>query len=143
MQVHDLQPENNKKDNKKRIGRGGKWRTYGGQGDKGQKSRAGDSTISYEERIIKKFPKLRGVDNPPKSPDAQVVNLGKLDSYFEDGDIISKESLIEKGLIDKGKKKVKLLGDGDTEKSFKVKIPVSSGAQEKIKEAGGEVLENE
>lgn len=140
MQVHDLQPKKSKKKKRKRVGRGGKRGTFSGRGVKGQKARAGGTTPSYTKKLIKKFPKLRGVKNKSKRPEAHVVNVGELNDNFEGGDKITKKILKEKGLIGKNVKRIKILGNGEIEKELTVEdLSISELAKEKIEKAGGKV----
>ena len=127
MQIHQLTSPKQK--TKKRIGRGGKRGTYSGRGMKGQKSRAGARIRPAIRDFIKKIPKLRGVPSSRYKEQGvkeykityQTVNVDALDKVFEDGEIISPKTLLEKGLVRrmKGRKpKVKILGRGETKKHF-------------------------
>lgn len=142
MRLHELQPDHENK-GKKRVGRGGKWRTYTGRGDKGQKSRAGSGKFQpLIRRLIKRFPKLRGYQFKPLS-EKEVVNVGKLQYHFEDGDTVNPASLVEKDLVDRQQGKlpeVKILGDGEINKELTVEgCDFSESAKEKIQQAGGTI----
>ncbi len=141
MQLHDLKKGKNKK-KRKRVGRGGKRGTYSGRGIKGQKARAGHSIPSKTKRIIQKFPKLRGVNFNSRKKDAKVLNVGDLENMFDSKEI-TKESLLEAGVVKDMSDPVKILGDGKIEKEFVVKeVPVSQSAKKKIEKAGGKVIES-
>ena len=59
---------------------------------------------------------------------------------FENGDTVTVESLIEKGIISNAKDGVKLLGNGEISKKLTVKLNAfSATAKEKIEAAGGSV----
>jgi len=119
MQLHQLKTKRSKK--KKRIGRGGKRGTFSGRGMKGQKSRAGRKMRPALRDFIKKIPKKRGYKFKP-GPKPQVVNLSDLEKHFSDGDIVSPETLLKKGLIGKVKKEgVKILGKGELTKKLEIK----------------------
>lgn len=133
---------------KKRVGRGkrGARGAKSGRGTKGALKR-GKMRLYFEGGALpltKRIPMLRGKGkNKPKSAKPIVVNicdLGKLRA----GSVVDIERLIKEGLIDKRQVKgrgVKILGRGKIDKKIKVKnIPVSQGAEKKIREAGGEVL---
>ena len=69
------------------------------------------------------------------------VNLDKLSGIFSENEEVTIQTLKEKKII-KGKLPVKLLGRGEIRVPLTVKLSkVSSGALEKIKKAGGTVIE--
>lgn len=130
----------------KRIGRG-----YGsgvgghtvGRGSKGQKSRAGHKSLEYFEGgnvpFFRRMPKYKGF-NAKFKVEAQAVNLDVLDKVFKAGEVVSKDSLIEKGIARKNSEKIKILGKGDISKKIKVEgLAVSESAAEKIMKAGGSI----
>lgn len=142
MRLHELQPDHENEE-KKRVGRGGKWRTYAGRGDKGQKSRAGSGKFQpLIRRLIKRFPKLRGYQFNPLS-ETQVVNVEKLEYHFEDGDTVSPATLVDEGLVSREEGKlpeVKILGEGELDTELTIEnCELSKGAEEKIEEAGGAI----
>ncbi len=143
MQIHELKPKN-KAQKKKRVGRGGKRGTYSGKGMKGQKCRAGAKMAPIAREFIKRYPKLRGYQFSPLKR-AFVVNIKVLDTVFNDGDVVSPKSLVQKGVAKKSKKfPVKILGVGETKKKLTVKgCVVSEKAKEIIVKAGGKVEEKQ
>ena len=148
MQLHDLKP-NTKNKSARRIGRGGKRGKTSGRGHKGQKARAGNSTRPEMREIIKKLPKLRGHGiNRAKTVNAErtpikVVNVAMLEEMMESGAEVTPKTLVATGVIRsrRGKApKVKILGNGELKKSFKVSgCTVSASAKEKIEGAKGTV----
>jgi large subunit ribosomal protein L15 len=142
MELHDLHPAKGAKKTRKRIGRGpgsGTGKTAG-KGHKGQKSRSGYSRrYGFEGGqmpLVRRIPK-RGFTNIFRV-EFQVVNLRDLDRAFEDGDTVSIETLVEKGLIRGGKQPVKVLGDGKLTKKLTVQVhKFSASAQAGITKAGG------
>jgi large subunit ribosomal protein L15 len=59
-----------------------------------------------------------------------------------EGNIVDRDSLIKCGLVRSSSKLVKLLGDGECERSFTVQLDkVSAAAREKIEKTGGNVVE--
>jgi large subunit ribosomal protein L15 len=142
-----------KREARKRVGRGlgsGKGR-YSGRGIKGQKSRAGSKKMrpGFEGGQMPIYMRL-GKQRGPYSKDAMPigphrtstvpVNLRDLDRVFADGDEVTLETLVEKGLIKDVKTDVKILGTGELKKKLRVTAHAfSAGAREKIEGAGGQV----
>ena len=142
MELHDLHPARGAKKSRKRIGRGpgsGTGKTAG-KGHKGQKSRSGYSRrYGFEGGqmpLVRRIPK-RGFTNIFRV-EFQVVNLRDLDRVFSDGETVSVESLVEKGLVRRGKRPVKVLGDGELTKKLTVQVhKFSASARAGIEKAGG------
>lgn len=130
-----------KRTSKKRVGRGigsgmGKTST---RGMKGQNSRSGGGVRPGFEGgqmpLFRRIPK-RGFTNIWRT-DYSIVNVGDLD-VFEAGQTVDKEALIEKGLVHRSVKNIKILSVGDLSKKLTVKAnKFSKTAQEKIEKAGG------
>ena len=139
MQVHNLLKSNNKK--AKRIGRGGKRGSYSGRGIKGQKSRAGRRIRPQIRDIIKKIHKRRGYGRNrsrsvnPANLKPQVVNLGDLEKKFKDGELVTKELLIKRGLIEFNGP-VKILGGGRLTKklSFDKNLIMSESVKKHVEQ---------
>jgi len=120
MQLHELKRKTPLR-KKKRVGRGGKRGKTSGRGHKGQKARAGHRIRPEMRDIIKKIPKKRGFGKHRATSvrgglvKAAIVNLQTIEKHFTAGDVVSPQTLIEKGLV-RGKKgskpKVKILGKG-------------------------------
>ena len=141
MELHDLHPAPGAKRSRKRIGRGpgsGTGKTAG-KGHKGQKSRSGYSRrYGFEGGqmpLVRRIPK-RGFYNIFRV-EFQVVNLKDLERVFADGDTVTVENLVEKGLV-RGKRLVKVLGDGELSKKLSVQgHKFSASARAGIEKAGG------
>lgn len=141
MQLHELRPAPGSKKAPKRKGQGigsGSGKTAG-RGHKGQKARSGGGVKPGFEGgqmpLSRRLPK-RGFTNIFKK-EFSIVNLDRL-NIFEDGQDVTIELLKEKGLINKEKDGVKILGNGDLEKKLVVKANAfSKSAVEKIEQAGG------
>jgi large subunit ribosomal protein L15 len=90
--------------------------------------------------LYKRLPKLGGFVSHNRVEYA-VVNVGRLNELFNDGDLITPETLEEKGAIKSALKlPVKILGDGELSKKLTVKVEkVSGSAKAKIESAGGAV----
>lgn len=142
MKLHELNALPEAK-SKKRVGRGpgsgmGKTAT---RGQKGQKSRSGASIAPWfqggQTPLYRRIPK-RGFNNTRYSVRYATINLGDLNKYFKDGDVVTPEILKEKGIIKKQLSGVKVLGNGELEKKLTVKASrFSSVAVAKIEAAGG------
>lgn len=128
---------------KKRVGCGpgsGKGKTCG-RGMNGQLSRSGSKKRSWFEGgqmpLQRRVPK-RGFNNIFKI-NYQVVNISQLEKLNE-GDV-DHSVMKKRGLIKKSDMIVKVLGNGEISKAFKVYADAfSQSAIEKIKKAGGEAI---
>lgn len=152
MRLHQLKPTTRQK-RRKRIGRGGKRGTYSGRGSKGQKSRAGvrirPGFRGGDNPVWKLFPKQRGATKRVdikhrkfrvrrKKP--AIVNLGALNSLFQEGNDVSVKTLVKKGVLKSGRSGVKILGEGELKKKFKFSgVGFSKSARDKILKAGGTI----
>jgi len=136
MQLHQLKPKFTRK-NRKRVGRGGKRGTYSGKGLKGQKSRAGRKMRPEMRDFIKKIPKRRGYRFKPAGQRPQIVNLKFLEKKYREGEIVSPETLLEKGLVVKVKGRVpevKILGNDKLAKKLKAEnCQMSKSAEKQLK----------
>ena len=127
---------------RKRVGRGngsGLGKTAG-TGEKGQKSRSGVSISPWFEGgqtpLYRRIPK-RGFNNARFRTEYAVVNLSDLNK-FNDGDVITPATLVEKGIVKKEMAGIKVLANGKLEKKVTVKANrFSSAAVTKIEELGG------
>lgn len=154
MNIHQLKPKT-QRTFAKRVGRGGKRGTTSGKGTKGQKSRAGASVKpgfrGGDDRIWQLFPKQRGTSKKPgnSSPHQKhrffqlkhdkpvAVNLGAFDKFSE-GQEVTAEMLVSKGIIRSTKDTVKVLGGGILKKKLIFKgFDFSDSAKAKIAKAGG------
>ncbi|MCY0867573.1 MAG: 50S ribosomal protein L15 [Aquificota bacterium] len=142
MKLHELAPNEGATKEKRRVGRGigsGLGKTCG-KGHKGQKTRSGDRRLPSwfeggQTPLHKRIPK-RGF-RPLNKVEYSVVNLRTLEKYFESGEEVTPEKLLERGLVKKGLP-VKVLGDGELTKALKVKAHAfSQSAREKIQALGG------
>jgi len=122
MQLHQVKPIH-KQRNKKRVGRGGKRGTYSGKGLKGQKARAGRKMRPELRDFIKKIPKKRGYRFKTINPKPEIVNLEDLEKFFNEGELVNPEILLQKGLVGRIKGRipeVKILGSGELKKKLKI-----------------------
>ena len=141
MDLSNLQPAaGSKQSDNFRRGRGhgsGNGKTAG-KGHKGQKARSGTPRPGFEGGqmpLYRRLPK-RGFTNR-NSLEIVGINLKALES-FEDGSVITIDSLIESGIVKNPKDGVKILGNGELTKKLTVKANAfSAKAQEKIEALGG------
>jgi len=141
MELSNLQPAaGSKQSDNFRRGRGhgsGNGKTAG-KGHKGQKARSGAPRPGFEGGqmpLYRRLPK-RGFTNR-NSLEIVGINLKALES-FEDGSVITIDSLIESGIVKNPKDGVKILGNGELTKKLTVKANAfSAKAQEKIEALGG------
>lgn len=142
MKLHELTPAEGSTKARKRIGRGagsGQGKTAG-KGHKGQKARAGRGMRPGFEGgqmpLQRRIPK-RGFVNIFRTEKA-IVNVASLDKAFENGDKVTIEALVEKGLVKKVLDGVKVLGNGEITKALTVEANAfSESAKQKIEAAGG------
>ena len=130
----------------KRVGRGSSsgLGTTAGKGNKGQQSRSGGKTyVGFEGGQMPLYRRIarKGFSNYPFKKEYVCINVELLETKFNDGETVNKDSLIEKGFISsKSNSIVKVLGNGEITKKLTVEVDkVSASAKEKIEKAGGSV----
>ena len=146
--LHNLtQPPGSHRE-RKRLGRGpgsGTGKTSG-KGHKGSKARTGHGGPGGgkphfeggQMPLTRRLPK-RGFTNPFRV-ESQVIGLDDL-ARVEGGEV-TRESLVQAGVIKASKGPAKLLANGEISQAFTVRgLKVSAGAREKIVAAGGRVEE--
>ena len=141
MNLHELSPAAGSTHVGKRKGRGagtGNGKTAG-RGHKGQKARSGGGVrIGFEGGqmpLARRVPK-RGFNNIFAKP-LEIINLSALNA-FNNGDTVTAEALLEKGILSKCPNGYKVLGNGKITKKLTVEASAfSKSAQEAIVAAGG------
>jgi large subunit ribosomal protein L15 len=144
MKLHELQPNDGKKKNRKRVGRGisaGQGKTAG-RGTKGQGARAGGGKGLYHQGgnlpFFRRLPFKRGF-TPINRVEYNEVNLDQLVTFGANQEV-TPEALAEARLLRDAKKPVVILGRGDVKVALKVSVHrVTKSAQAKIEAAGGSV----
>lgn len=147
FQLNNLTPLVKKR---KRVGRGGKLGGTSGKGHKGQKARSGPKIrIGFEGGQMPLFRRLpkRGFSNFDFGTDYTIVNLQQLEAAFQVGETVTKEALLEKGIlkVQKGQKNflLKVLGSGKLSKKLVVHADAfSESAIKAIENCGGEARLN-
>lgn len=111
---------------KKRVGRGisaGQGKTSG-RGTKGQKSRSGHNIPRQHEGgqtpISMRLPKLPGFKS--SRPKAMIITLDQISGLYKNGEIVSRETLVSKGLVG-NRDKFKILNNG----KLSIKVSLESG----------------
>lgn len=124
------------------IGEGSGGGQTAGKGQKGQRARSGDGKLEGFEGgqtpLLRRVPK-RGFTNGPFKVVYQTVALEDIERIFKNQSEVTLEALKIHGLI-KGRGPVKVLGDGNLSRAYKVAANAfSKSAKEKIEKAGGAV----
>lgn len=148
MKLHDLQPNEGKKKDRRRAGRGiaaGRGKTAG-RGQKGQGARSGGGKGLYFQGgnlpFFRRLPFKRGF-TPPNQVTYNEINLDQLENFKANSEV-SPETLDKARLLRNISNPVVVMGRGDVKNALKVKVHrITKGAQKKIEAAGGsvEVLE--
>ena len=140
--LNNLSPNAGSTHKKKRVGRGpgsGLGKTAG-RGNKGQKSRSGYSgktgfeggQMPLQRRLTK-----RGFTNIFKKQWTEVT-LAHLEQHFEAGEEITPATMLERGVVAKGRRDVVVLGTGELTKALTISAHrFTKGALRKIEGAGG------
>jgi large subunit ribosomal protein L15 len=142
MKLYNLKPSPGSKKLPNRKGRGhatGNGKTAG-RGHKGQNSRSGGGVRPGFEGgqmpLYRRLPK-RGFNNKRF---ATVYTEVKLSSFamFAEGDVVTEEVMLEKGLVKKLNDGIVILGNGELNKKLTIKASrFTKSAKEKIESAGG------
>lgn len=123
---------------KKRVGRGNAsgLGVTAGKGNNGQNARSGGGVRpGFEGGQMPLYRRIarRGFSNYPFKKQFREINLSVLEVYFQDGDVVSLETLKEKKIARKNDKLVKILASGNTKKNFTIKnVFLTKGAREKL-----------
>ena len=109
-----------------------------GKGHKGQKARSGAPRPGFEGGqmpLYRRIPK-RGF-TCRNSKTIVGINVSALEC-FEDGTVVTVETLLENGIVKNPRDGVKILGNGELTKKLTVKVDAySEGAKAKIEACGG------
>ena len=104
MNLNELRPAAGSKRERRRVGRGHGtgWGKTAGKGHNGQKQRSGSYVSPIFEGgqmpIIRRIPK-RGFSNAPFKKDIIAITFADIVERFNDGDVVSLETLVENGIV--------------------------------------------
>ena len=141
MKLHELKKEYPGK-KRKRSGRGisaGRGMTAG-RGTKGQKSRSGYNIPKKfkggQMPLVMRLPKMPGFKSTKSKPIE--ITFNTINRHYKDGEVISIQTLTEKGIIKKGER-AKILNNGKLEVKVRIEnVPatksVSGIVEAKLKE---------
>jgi len=141
MNLHNLQPNEGSKKRKRRVARGigsGLGKTAG-RGTKGQKARRqipawfeGGQTPIHRRLPIK--PGFRNINHK----EFAVVNLDDLEKWFQAGETVTPETVVERSIVSDLKDGLKVLAFGKLSKKLNVSAHrFSKAAQTAIEQVGG------
>lgn len=142
LKLHQLKKNPKSIHRRKVVGRGlgsGKG-TYSTRGNKGQTKRTGHSKmpVTFEggrQPLVRQLPKSRGFRS--LNDKVLALSLSKL-SVFNEGETVDLKALKDKGLVDSGVLKVKIL-KGEIKKKLNIMLPVSASVKAEVEKAGGTV----
>lgn len=146
MKLHELKNVPGAVHRKKRVGcgEGGGHGKTSGRGGKGQTARSGGSIRpGFEGGQMPLYRKLphRGFNNANYRTSYATVNVGdfaKLDASISE---INAEVLAQHGLIRGGETLIKVLGDGEVSRAFKITATkFTESAKAKLEKAGGQAI---
>lgn len=145
FKLSNLAPTTKKR---KRIGRGGSRGGTSGRGHKGQKARSGSHSMRAgfeggQMPLTRRLPR-RGFTNAPFRVEIQGVSLADLEKKFDEGAKINHGSLVEKGLIKRSVRRVKVLGGHELKKKLIIEADAfSKSAKDAVEKVGGEAIVSE
>ncbi len=146
MKLHELKNVKGAVHRKKRVGcgEGGGHGKTSGRGGKGQTARSGGSIRpGFEGGQMPLYRKLphRGFNNYNFRVEYPVINVGDLASLDASVTEVNVATLASAGLIRAGAVAVKILGNGEITRAFKVTAAkFSESAKAKIEQAGGQAI---
>lgn len=153
MRLNELRDNDGARKRRQRVGRGigsGRGKTAG-SGHKGQKSRAGGASATFEGGqmpIYRRLPK-RGFKNAPFRTRYQLVNLDRLQAAadkgkFAAGAVLDAPALAAAGVVREADEPVKLLARGELSTALTLDVAKASPkAVAAVEAAGGRVTVRE
>ncbi|MSR45865.1 MAG: 50S ribosomal protein L15 [Planctomycetes bacterium] len=147
MMLHEIMNAGPKRVQRTRVGRGmgsGLGESCG-RGQSGAYSRSGNSMkLGFEGGTMRFFRRLprRGFNNKAFRLEWATLNLVLIERAYQAGEEVTVESAIERGVVRRNSKRIKVLGDGEISKAIKLgpDVAASGIARAKIEKAGGTVV---
>ncbi len=145
MDANDLRSPKGARHARKRVARGhGCHVKTAGRGSNGQSSRSGGTKAPGFEGgqtpWYRRLPKFKGFKNPFRVIFTE-VSVGSLER-FNDGETVTPEALLDKGIIKTLKNPVKVLGNGTLTRKLTVVLHAfTASSRSAIENAGGTVEE--
>ena len=146
MKLHELKNVAGAVHRRKRVGcgEGGGHGKTSGRGGKGQTARSGGGIrIGFEGGQMPLYRRLphRGFNQARFRVEPAVFNVGDLARLDDSITEVNADVLAKAGIIRADESYVKILGDGEVTRAFKITVTkCSSSAKAKIEAAGGEVI---
>lgn len=146
MKLHELKNVAGAVHRKKRVGcgEGGGHGKTSGRGGKGQTARSGGSIRpGFEGGQMPLYRKLphRGFNSANFRTEIAIVNLGDLELLDASITEVNAAVLSEHGLLRRRETQVKILGNGEITRAFKVTAAkFSESAKAKLEKAGGQAI---
>lgn len=146
MKLHELKNVKGAVHRRKRVGcgEGGGHGKTSGKGGKGQTARSGGSIRpGFEGGQMPLYRKLphRGFNNYNFRAEYEIVNVGDLASLDAGVTEVNAEVLAKAGIIRGASAKLKVLGDGEVTRAFKVTAAkFTETAKAKLEKAGGAAI---
>ncbi len=148
MRLNTLFAQSGAKKDAKRVGRGtgsGLGKTAG-KGHKGQRARSGIAIKGFEGGqmpIYRRLPK-RGFTSINRI-EFNIINLGDLDQFIKSGrlgkELITKDMLVDLGIVKKYNMPLKLLAKGEFNYSTTIEVDCASAkAIEIVNKSGGKIV---
>jgi len=147
LTTHTLKPTAGSRNKSKRVGRGngsGKG-TFSGRWMNGQNCRSGGGVPDWFEGgqtpLFRRMPKLKGFSNAKFKKHFNVINLSDIEFAISKGaKEITKETLIETGVVTKKNLPVKLLGNGALKSKITISVDAASDSAIAAIEKAGATL---
>lgn len=138
IELHNLPSLENK--TKQRVGRGGNRGKNSGKGNKGQKKRAGKMRIGFEggqKSLIRRTPKIRGYNfSASVDKNKATIPLSYIASNYKDGETLNLATLIEKKVVHKDIRNVRIIKSGDVTIKLNIELAdniyLTKGAKEAL-----------
>ena len=143
FQAHTIHASPGARRKSKRVGRGNSSQkgTYSARGLKGQKARSGGKSGNRRRGFkpsLQKIPKIGGFHSLVSKP--KTITLMTLNRKTITGELVTPDTLVEKGLLSTSHKRVKIVSSGKLDHPITIEgCAVSASAKVLIEKVGGEI----